>query len=264
MKRLILCGSALVCAAVAACAQNTPAAAPAPDSGTPERQEERAYVRRFSIGISAFMVPTNLFPKASLVEDHPTFSPPTRFETQFDPNSSRVSYGFTAHAALNERWTVGISPALRKFSFGAVTHKFEGVDNSSTFLDERADTMITEKTTGRYLDVPVLARHYSKNRHESGPRWFLEAGPSMRITQKLTTSRVTIPPKLLPVSDTTNLAHRKNSLGAVAGFGGQFIDDFGIRIIPEVRYTYWFSKPFDSNHATSRQHQIEIVFSLSF
>ena len=55
-----------------------------------------------------------------------------------------------------------------------------------------------------------------------------------------------------------------NVLGFTAGIGGQFIDDFGIRAIPEVRYTRWMGYPFDSVHGKTRKNQIEIVLTFAF
>jgi hypothetical protein len=52
--------------------------------------------------------------------------------------------------------------------------------------------------------------------------------------------------------------------GAVAGFGAQFIDPLGIRVVPEVRYTRWFAEPFNQFTTRTKRHQIEIIFSLTF
>jgi hypothetical protein len=256
----------LLCSAVA-WAQNTPApGAPsdaAPTEAAPERLEERAYVRRVSLGISLNLVPMNLFPKKNSVEKLTT-TPPIENNASVDPKSNRFGYGITAQFAVTEKWAIAVAPTMRKVAFHGFIQSYEGVDNSSTFLDERAKTEINEDTTARFFDLPVLARHYSKSRYESGPRWFFEGGPVFRKTSSVRTELDIVPPKGDRFKKSEPLPYKQNSVGVTAGIGGQFIDDFGIRAIPEVRYTYWLSKPFDSIHGVTRTHQVEVVLTFAF
>ena len=261
MKRLLLTGGLLLCSALATWAQDAPAAPP--DGAAPERIEERVYVRRVSLGISLNIVPMNLFPKQNLAEDLKV-TPPIRNESAFDPKSNRFGFGVTAQVTLGNQWAVAVAPTIRKVAFHAFIKSFEGVDNSSTFLDERALTQINEDTTARFLDVPILARHYSKPRQESGARWFLEAGPVVRMTSRVRTLVDIVPPKGARFTKQEPLAFRKNSLGFTGGIGGQFIDDFGIRSILEVRYTRWINKPFEGIHGNNRVNQVEAVLTFAF
>jgi hypothetical protein len=251
---------------LAAWAQNAPApAAPAaaPGEEEPERLEERAYVRRVSLGISLNLVPLNLFAKQSLVEKLTT-SPPVENQASVDPQSNRFGYGVTAQFALSERWAVAVAPTIRKVAFHAFIQSFEGVDNSSTFLDERAKTEINEDTTARFLDIPILVRHYNKSRFESGKRWFFEAGTVMRMTSRVRTELDIVPAKGDRFKKSQPLAFQKNTVGFTAGIGGQFIDDFGIRAIPEVRFTRWIGKPFEGIHGNTRMNQVEVVLTFAF
>jgi hypothetical protein len=112
----------------------------------------------------------------------------------------------------------------------------------------------------------LLVRHYNKSRFERGPRYFFEIGPRVRIASNVrTTTEVTPPPSKgdkFTLNDTVDF--RRQVLGATAGFGLQFVDDFGIRFVPEVRYTRWFGKNFGDITGRSRQNQIEIIFALTF
>jgi hypothetical protein len=244
------------------------AQAPAPQQPPPPETptvflEERAYVRRFSMGATLSLTPMNLFPKETLGQKIEGATP-IEFVSNVDPKSNRVGFGVLAQVALNERWAVLVHPMYRSMAFHAFIQRYEGVDNSSTLLDERARFDINEDTTGRFIDIPVLARYYTKDRHEGGGRWFFQGGPTMRLTQKVRTTRDVVPPKGPRFQDTIDLEYRKKSLGGTIGVGGQLIDDFGIRAIPEVRYTYWFNKPFDSVHGRTRSSQLEFLFTLSF
>lgn len=247
-------------------AQNAPAPAPAagtPEEAEPERLQERAYVRRVSLGISLNIVPLNLFAKQTGVEKINS-TPPVENNSSVDPQSNRFGYGITVQFAVGQKWAVAVAPTIRNVAFHGFIQSYSGVDNSSTFLDERAKTEINEDTTARFLDIPVLLRHYSKPRTESGRRWFLEAGPVMRRTSRVRTELDIVPPKGDRFKKSEPLPFNKNTVGFTAGIGGQFIDDFGIRAIPEVRYTYWVGHPFDSIHGKSRVNQVEVVLTFAF
>jgi hypothetical protein len=252
---------------LAVSAQNAPAPAPAagstPEEAAPERLEQRAYVRRVSLGISLNLVPMNLFPKKNSVEKLDT-TPPVENDASVDPKSNRFGYGITAQFAISEKWAIAVAPTMRKVAFHGFIQSYSGVDNSSTFIDERSKTEINEDTTARFFDLPILARHYSKPRHESGPRWFLEGGAVLRRTSSVRTTLDIVPPKGDRYTTSQPLPYKANTMGFTAGVGGQFIDDFGIRAIPEVRYTYWMNRPFDSIHGQTRVNQVEVVLTFAF
>lgn len=263
MKQLLLAGGLVLCSALTTWAQNAPPPAAPAEEAAPERLEQRAYVRRVSLGISLNIVPMNLFPKQTLNEKLTT-TPPVENNASVDPKSNRFGWGVTAQFTLGERLAVAVAPTIRKVAFHAFIESFEGVDNSSTFLDERAKTQINEDTTARFIDLPVLLRRYNKNRHESGARWFMEGGPVMRKTSQVRTQLDIVPPKGDRYKKSQPLAFRGNTLGVTGGIGGQFIDDFGIRSILEVRYTRWLNKPFDSIHGNTRVNQVEAILTFSF
>lgn len=265
---MLLTGGLLLCSAFA-WAQNAPAAPAAPaqepaqEEEEPERLEERAYVRKFSLGYSINLTPFNLLPKRNEIEKLTT-TPPVENQASVDPESNRFGISFTAQVAVADRWAVAIAPAYRTVKFHGFIRSFSGVDNSSTFIDERAKTEINEDTTAKYLDIPILLRRYSKSRFESGPRWFYEAGGVIRRTSNVKTAYDIVPPVGDRYQTSGALDYKSSTTGITAGIGGQFIDDFGIRAVPEVRYTYWFGRPFDSVHGRSRTHQIEIVLTFAF
>jgi hypothetical protein len=255
---LLLCAATLL--ATAAWAQDAP---PSPLDDIPERLEEKAYVRKFSLGFSLNFTPFNLLPKQTMNE-RIAAATPIEINSSVDPESNRTGLGFTAQYALGDRWAVAIAPVYRKVMFHGFLERYEGIDNASTFLDERAKYSINEDTTARYLDIPILARIYNKARTESGPRWFFEFGPQLRKTSQVRMFRDTVPPRGERFQDSVPLPFKSNTMGFSAGIGGQFIDDFGIRAIPEVRFTRWLNRPFDSVNGKTRVNQVEIVLTFAF
>ena len=44
----------------------------------------------------------------------------------------------------------------------------------------------------------------------------------------------------------------------------QFVDEFGIHVVPEVRYTRWINPTFDNLTTSSQRNQVEAAISLTF
>jgi hypothetical protein len=77
-------------------------------------------------------------------------------------------------------------------------------------------------------------------------------------------ARDTVPPRGSRFKDSIPLPYRTTSVGVTGGIGFQMIDDFGIRAIPEVRFTRWFNRPFDSVNGRSRANQVEVLLTFAF
>jgi len=191
-------------------------------------------------------------------------TPPLEIQSDNKPKSNIAGYGLVAQLALTERFALTIHPSIRKADYTATTHLLEGTDNPNTIADERRGTNIDEDTRARFLDVPVLLRFYGRPRQEEGHRWFAELGPSLRWVRRVRTHRDILRPDQSRASNDTPVDFRKRVTGATAGFGGQFIDPYGVRVVPEVRYTRWLNGAFGNVSGRSRRHQVEIILSLTF
>ena len=52
--------------------------------------------------------------------------------------------------------------------------------------------------------------------------------------------------------------------GVVVGSGLRFVDDFGIKVEPELRYPRWFGRTFDEESARTSPNQIEVDVAFTF
>jgi hypothetical protein len=59
-------------------------------------------------------------------------------------------------------------------------------------------------------------------------------------------------------------AQKKNQFGITVGIGMRFIDQVGIRVAPEIRYTRWVGATFQGTSYRSVSNQLEAGFGLSF
>jgi hypothetical protein len=239
-----------------------PAATPAPppqirDSAPP------AYVRRISLGLTASFFPLTLTKGTATNQ---TFTNPNlEVRSDADSKASWFGGGVVLQLALTDRLALNASGLIRKTGYILSTTNLIGIDNPNTPNDDRAAVFAREDTRVSFLDFPLLIRRYSIERQESGNRWFVEAGPSLRRVWKVRSSRQTEQGGTVSCCDTSPASPRKSNLfGATVGAGFQMIDDFGIRVVPGVRYTRWFGSAFDTLGARDRRDQIEIHLSLTF
>ena len=244
-------------------AQSKPATTSTPPARD-ERLPTKRYVHRISGGMTLSVLIFPTLPNASLENDVAT--PVRRIaDVTTTATQNRIGGGLTLQATVTNLFAVAASAFVHKFAFNRVDDAVEGVDNPNTAVDERKFTTDREDTRGRFLDGAVLLRRYSKSHTAPGARWFFEGGPSFR---KATNIRTSIEKKLndnttccvtTPRKPTQNI-----SRGITAGLGGQFTDDFGIRLVPEVRYTRWFDQTFTGVGLGMKRNQVEAMVSLTF
>ena len=255
--------TALLCAQSQS-ADTPPASTPAAQNAPAEEEwvEEAVYVRRISVGLSVGGNPWYLIGGERV--NSVTTTPPLDTTVETAPKDHYVFAGALLQFAVLEKWAVNLGSLYRTAEFDSTKTILAGNDNPNTIKDERTTTTIIDRTKARVFDFPVLVRRYNIGRHEYGHRWFLEAGPSLRYVSKIRTQREFTYSDGTTAEESTPTPHKKSLLGATVGIGGQFIDPIGVRVIPEVRYTYWKGGTFSSQGLNSRRHQIDILVSFSF
>lgn len=252
--RCFVAVAALALTGLALYAQNQP---------LPPELQRRAYVRRVSAG-ATLTVPLLTQFKTGFDYFQQT-TPPLESSVESQSTRHYGGGGLTLQFALLERVTVNLNALYRKAEFKTSRTDLTGVDNPNTLIDDRVRTQTDTWTRIRYLDTPVVIRYYTRGRHQRGDRWFFQAGPNFRTIRKLrnlvtttdqsgnkTNSETPIPPSTRRVT------------GITAGFGAQFIDPVGVRVIPEVRYTRWLDSSFNLFGIQSRRDHLEVMFSLTF
>lgn len=246
-------------AAVSAQSQNPTAAAKAP--------KQEAYVRRISAGLTLSVLGFSTVRDGA--SSNVTTSPPVDAAyttTRTKGISQWIGYGVTAQASLTDHLAVNAGVFLRRMGYKLNSDIYTGVDNVNTVADERTHTVTNEDTRARLLDFPVTIRYYTKNRHSPGPRAFFELGGVLRrISSVRSSTDTTINDGTTSCCITTPATpgHRA-AQGYVGGFGVQLIDPFGIRVVPEVRYTRWMTETFNAFSTSTRRNQLEAMISLSF
>jgi len=127
-------------------------------------------------------------------------------------------------------------------------------------------TVAHESSRANLIDVPAVVRFYSRSRHEPGARWFVEAGAAWRKAESIRTSMdFRDASSVLTCCTTTPIQPAHGSVfGIVAGAGVQVMDAFGIRVVPEVRYTRWMNQIFNSFTTKTQQNEVTAGLSITF
>ncbi len=240
------------------------AAKPKPDSAEPAPFfQDEPYIRRFTIGGNASILVLGLIKGGDQSES--LTSPPLQIDSKNESKGTLFGGGISVQFFLTDRYAINADLQLRRPRYKLSTTFYEGVDNPNTVGDDRTATFYTEDTRARYWDLPLLVRRYNESRFEDRRKWFYEAGPVLRRVTGIRSSTEKEFKNVKTCCDETPAtpAHR-NIFGAVAGVGLVLKDDFGIKLIPEFRYTRWFGGIFNNRAAQSRRDQYEILFSITF
>jgi hypothetical protein len=236
-----------------------------PQPQPPALLKEPAYVRRFSAGATLSVLGLNPMRKNDV--NVVTQTPPVDGLYTTEGVSRRVGFGLTIQGAVTERVAVNAGLFLRpNIGYKMTSDIYEGTDNPNTIADERKHILRHEETRFRYYDLPVTLRYYGKDRHDPGPRWFVEAGGALRRVARIRSSAdETINSGDTSCCNTTPTSPARRTIrGVVAGFGVQAIDPVGVRVVPQVRYTRWGADTFSSYSTVTQRNQVEGMISLTF
>ncbi len=250
-------------------AQQTQPPATPPSSGTsssssssaPKPKEER----RFTGGVTLTVLGLGLIPGRTSTVDNST-----EISTQYQTKgaSERIGYGLTVQARITHHFYVDISALLRHIGYQQTTTistTTTEVLNGSSYLSTTF-TSTHEDTRARMIEIPFLVRYYGSGKRPGSPRWFLEAGGAWRLANDIRTSTDTTDASDVNTccTFTPTVPEHRSSIGMVVGAGIQFVDEFGIHVVPEVRYTRWIEPTFNNLTTTTSANQLEGAISLTF
>ena len=255
------------CWALAQDAQNPPPAS-TPSTSTSSSSSSAPAApseRRFSGGaIVSFETLSMVTGGTATVNNSSTVSTQYQSKGAF----SRFGYGLTVQGRLTQHFYLNLSGLLRNIGYQltttvstTTTSTLNGISFPTT-----TTTSTHEDTRTRLIDIPLLLRYYGTGKRPTSPRWFLEAGGAWRLSNNLRTSTDTTDSSGIVTCCTFTPATPKHrsSFGMEAGAGMQFVDEFGIHVVPEVRYSRWLNPIFDANTVNTQKNEVEAAISLTF
>lgn len=237
--------------------QGTSTSSTTPQQGT--------FIHRVSAGATLSVLGLSLIPgRTSIVNSSTTLM--TTYSTT--GASERIGYGITGQVAVSDHFAVAVQGLLRRIGYQlnttVTTTKETLVDGVETTTQTSTGTH--EDTRADLFEVPVMARYFTRERHERGNRLFLEAGGAWRDANHIRTSlSSTNAASVLSCCTYTPAtpAHR-TALGGTIGGGILFIDAFGIHVYLEADYTRWRNPIFENLTTDTKRNEVAAGLTIGF
>jgi hypothetical protein len=241
---------------------------PAPPAATDKTAEKtsEAPLRRVAIGFYVRALPMR---SLSVMDNGQVLATTTVSKVNYDWNYNTTSRSFpiggglAVDAPLSRRTLLTVEVLFNRLRYTKVTDTYWGTDDPTTSSDERSHKRTTEDTKARLFDLPVLLH---RNLRPSGflSHFYVAGGPTVRLaTTVRTTNNITNADATTANNQTPAQVSKRVLIGATAGVGLRFIDEFNIRVTPEVRYTRWNGATFSQDSTRSPRNQLEIGIAFS-
>jgi hypothetical protein len=245
--------------------QNPPPSTPSSSSSSSSSAPAPKTERRFTGGVTLTVLGLGLVPKKTVTVDN-TSEISTQYETE--DSSERIGYGLTLQTRIRDHFYLDLSGFLRRIGYQITTTVATTTTSTlnGTSFPTTTTTSTHEDTHGRLIDIPLVLRYYGTGKRPGSPRWFLEAGGAWRLANDIRTSTDTTDASgnVTCCTFTPTVPEHRSAIGMVAGGGVQFVDEFGIHVVPEVRYTRWVNPIFQNESTTTQRNEVEADISLTF
>jgi hypothetical protein len=251
------------CLTVAAVYGQAPGASgtnPPARSSDREKSGEEA-PRRWSIGLRVRTLPVRSF---SVMDNGRAMNTTTISKTVYDLNYTTTSKSFLLgggiafEAPITRRTVLSAELIFNRLRYDGVLDEYWGTDDPNTSNDERSHLNAKESTKARLFDLPVLLH---RNLGTSGflSHVYLSAGATARnVSAVRTTNNLTNADGTLANNQIQAPISKRTLIGGTVGIGFRFIDEFSIKVTPEVRYTRWNAETFSLNSTQSPRNQLEV------
>ncbi|HVP47130.1 MAG TPA: hypothetical protein VMT32_11125 [Bryobacteraceae bacterium] len=189
-------------------------------------------------------------------------------DVNLTPANSTASY---AYHTTNSYLQIEFGPSLefrvtRSFALSAefLYHRLS-YNMTDTITADGNVTTVSEQTSARLWDAPVMVRW--RGLAETGflSHLYFAGGGELRNASHIRTNNLTTLPDGATSSDNiATVPSKRDLMGAVVGVGMRFVDDFGIKLTPEMRFTRWMGETFDNESTRSRRDELVIGIALTF
>jgi hypothetical protein len=232
---------------------------PAP-STTAEKSNEGAPKHPVAFGLRVRALPAGSY---GVMDNGHSMNTTTVSKTNYDWNYSTtdksfpVGGGLAFEAQISRRTLLTTEVTFTRLKYNKVTDEYWGTDDPTTSNDERSHINTTENTSARVFDAPVLL-HWSVRPNGLLSHLFLSGGATLRNVSSIRTTNNITYADATKGNNTTPAQAKRTLVGGTVGVGFRFVDEFNIKVTPEVRYTRWNGQTFSLNSTQSPRNQLEV------
>jgi hypothetical protein len=194
-----------------------------------------------------------------------TTTPAASYTYTANSNSPKYIVGPTAEYRWSPHFSLGVELHFHHADYTQTTTLLSGVPPPNSSFDTRTTTTITQDSKINYWEVPLVAHYYGLVPQGLLARAYASGGVQYRHVGRIRTGNTTLyPDGTSDYNETPPPVSLTNQLGVVAGVGMRFLDDFNIKLAPEIRYVRWFGTPLAGAAFRAAQNQFEVTVGLSF
>ncbi len=228
-------------------------------TSTPAKQER--FLKRFSVGGRISVMGFDLLDGGEKTLTYTALS----YEHTMESKSARVGGGPAVEFRVSPKLWLSADLLYHRFGYRTSTDIYTGTDDTSTTTDERTLVNVLQKTRASFWDVPVVAHYYLWQPSRKSLKAFVDLGASLRRVASVRSAWETDDANAVSCCNerAVSPAHRL-APGVLVGGGLRMVDNYGIKVIPEVRYTRWLKDTFSGVPAQARKGQLEILIGLTF
>lgn len=222
-------------------------------------------LRRLTVGIHVMYFPTQLVNTRNVITITENTNPVVQYNYTGTSTSPKWGPGVMAEYRLTDHWSLDGEIHFHHVDYQEATEIFTGVNTSTTGGDNRPVTDTTTYSQVNYYEYPLLAHYYGFWSHGWKRRIYFTAGAELRHVGKIRTGNdFTYPNGTTYYDENPATPNKVNDLGVVAGLGMRFVNEFHIRIAPEMRFIRWQAPTLQGAAYSAVVNQLEAGISLSF
>ena len=235
-------------------------------TGDKSTQTNEPAPRRWSIGLRVRTLPAR---SLSVMDNGTTMNTTTVSKVNYDWNYTTTSKSFVLGGGaafempISARTIFTAEVIFNRLRYDKVTNEYWGTDDPTTATDERSHYTATEDTKARLFDVPLLLH---RNVRATGmlSHLYLSGGVTVRNASSVrTVNNITNADGTLANNQTQAPVDKRTLLGATVGAGFRFVDEFNIKVTPEIRFTRWNGPTFNQDSTLSPRNQFEVGIGFS-
>lgn len=219
--------------------------------------------RIFHFGFRVRGFPQGLFERNEL--EIKTSTPPLDAKYKTSPTVNKAGWGPSFELTPSKKFTLSVELLHHSIRYRKESTVFEGVDNPATAVDERRKTVTEESTKASLWDIPVMARYHGIRSGGFLGLVYLSGGMTMRHIRNIRTGTgATLPSNQVVYNENPIVPEKKNIFGGTVGLGIRIVDESGLKLTPEVRYTRWMGSTFDRTSTHTVRGQLEVGLGVTF
>ena len=219
--------------------------------------------RKYNFGIRVDYLPFRMFNTSTATAS--TTKPIADFVYTGSTKSPKIAFGPVFEMRLTKHLSLGAELSFHHAKYTQVTQVRSGKKDPNAGTDARPVATFTENTRATYWDIPVLMRYHNIRTSSIFGHFYPLAGITFRHVGAINTSN-----EIINADASTDYNEKKaaashgNQIGFTGGIGYRFVDELGIKILPEIKFTRWMNHSFEGLSYSSSPNQAQIGVGITF